>query len=130
METDSEQEYGTKAISSDERGHVLKVVLVTQYPDGDIKAVPMGMEPVKLIIFDHDEIEKRLKELSVDGSKWNTGSWKSNPSILVERKDGLVILYCKYTGHMHLPNKCWSAGPIVFPIGHKDFLDGAEEFHV
>jgi hypothetical protein len=130
METASEHEYGTRAISNDERGSVVKLVLVTQYPDGDIKAVPMGMEPVKLIVFDHDEIERRLKELGADSSKWNTGSWKDNPSILVERKDGVVILYCKYTGHLHIPGRCYSAGPIVFPLGHKEYLDGAEEFRV
>jgi hypothetical protein len=119
-----------EATSNCERGKIVKLVVVTQYPNGDLKAIPMGMEPVKLIVFDHDEIERRLKDLGVDEINWNTGNWEENPSILIERKDGLVILYCKYSGHWHIPGRCYSAGPVVFPIKHKTFLDDAEEMHL
>jgi len=117
-------------ISEDERGQVLKIVLITQYPNGEIKSIPMGLEPVKLVVFDHDEIRNRLKEIGVSDDQWCTGSWEENPSILIERKDGLVILYCKYTGHWHLPNSCYAAGPVVYPFDHQQILDGAEEIHL
>src|SRR5947209_3405658 len=88
-------------ISNDARGRVARVVLVTHYPDGDIQAVPVNVSRLKLIMFDEHAIKARLSELGVDLSQWNTGDWTKNPSVLMEQKDGIVILYCQKTGHDH-----------------------------
>ena len=105
------------------RCQILKIITVGQYPNGEIKTIPIGMEGIKLIVFDPKEIEKRLIDLEVDLESWNTGDWKENPSILIERTDGLVILYSKYSGHYHIPGRCFPAGPVVYPDGVQN-LDG------
>ncbi|MFO0915254.1 MAG: hypothetical protein U0795_19990 [Pirellulales bacterium] len=106
-----------------ERAWVARVVIVAAYPDGEVKAIPVKTDGVKLIMFDHSSIVDRLSGLGVDLSEWNSGDWKNNPSVLIERVDGQVILYCKYTGHEK--TGCNAAGPVVYPSGVPRSLPGA-----
>lgn len=101
-------------IADTERGSVERIIFVTKYPDNSVQAIPIRTDEVREIVFDHATIVERLQKLGVDDSKWNTGSWKTNPSVMICRTDGVVILYCQTTGHPK--GNCKAAGPVVYPL--------------
>lgn len=110
------------------RGEVLKACFAIKYPDDNLALCTINLKTIKRMIFDHSVIQSTLQQLGVSPTEWTTDDWHKNPTILVERKDGLYIMWCQYTGHEngHHPAICTLRGPVVYPIGYKRYLDENE----
>ena len=119
------------SIQKTARGKILKIAMVEQYPNDEIKLIPLTIAPdVKLIIFDPDAIKSRLKELTTGLEVWTTNNWKNNPAILIEQTDGAIILYCKYSGHEHNRGDCKARGTVVYPKGYEFDSGTTETIHL
>jgi hypothetical protein len=86
-----------------ERGIVRHMVMVEQFPDGEIRTIPMNAGVVREIVLNPDDIVKRMADDPQFWPAWNTGDWKNNPSILLKVEGQPCakpyLLYGKYSGH-------------------------------
>jgi hypothetical protein len=85
------------------RGVVRHLVMVEQFPNGEIRTLPVNAGVVREIVLHPDDIEKRMDADPELWPVWNTGDWKSNPSLLLKVEAQHFakpyVLYGKYTGH-------------------------------
>ncbi len=73
----------------EQRGRVLEILFVTQYPDDSIAVGRLSAEKVRKIVLDADLIKEHIGP-TITKSEWNTGNWQDNPSILVDVVDNNI----------------------------------------
>jgi hypothetical protein len=64
------------------RGQIKEILLVTQYPDGQIRVGRVNAQKVKRILLDPDECKAALPP-----GHWNTGNPNHNPGCVLIQKD-------------------------------------------
>jgi hypothetical protein len=85
------------------RGVARQVIFVVQYPNGDIRTFPINAAAVHEIIVNTEDAERRLGDDPALYAQWNTGDWRTNPSVLLQVEAGPTarpyVPYGRYTGH-------------------------------
>jgi hypothetical protein len=88
-------------IKDEKRGKILEILFVTQYPDNSINIGRLNAENVRNILLSPDLIKEHIGS-KLTASEWNTGSWESNPSVLVDILNNNIQgcgWYCQRSGH-------------------------------
>lgn len=87
-----------------------RVVAFIQHPDGDF-VVPVGMDLIRVVVFDPAEIERRLRAYGTELSEHDAASCREGRSVLIEQKNGIVILFTQSASRQLVgtPARRWSA---------------------
>lgn len=77
------------------RGQIKEILLVTQYPDGQVRVGRLDAQKIKRILLDPEECKAALPT-----GQWNTGNAEKNPACVIVHKEGNVALgICKPNDH-------------------------------